>query len=542
LIVRSLQQEERVPPTDPIVQIDSGRLSATSGADGVTAFKGIPYAKPPIGDLRWRAPQPPEPWAGVRRADTFGPRCVQPSRRENSISYYGPEQESEDCLFLNVWTAAAGAGEKRPVMVWLHGGAFYVGSGAIALFDGAYLANRGTVVVTVNYRLGRLGFLAHPELTRESGFSGNYGLLDQIAALQWVKHNIAAFGGDPDCVTVFGQSAGSISGSLLMASPLAKGLFHRVIGQSGALFGPVAESCNTGDSIQSLAAAERTGFEFARALGARSLAELRARPAREIQFSHRRGGTGSGANNNPSDPARGVFDTNWPIVDGRVLPESPFDLFAHGRQNDVPLLAGVVANEGATMPSIDTLHAFEAQARADFGEGADRFLQLYSAGSDSQARDASRTAFSYRNFYWQNFCWMRLQASTGKAPIYAYEFTHAPPIPARATYDENATDKFGAFHGSEIPYIFRTFGVRDWAWTEADATLADTISSYWRNFARTGDPNATGLPHWPRYELPEELTMEFGDAAKPRPIRNLARLAFWDAFYEGQRHRSRAAA
>ena len=217
-----------------------------------------------------------------------------------------------------------------------------------------------------------------------------------------------------------------------MASPLAKGLLHRVIGQSGALFGPVAESCNTGDSIQSLAAAERTGLEFARALGARSLAELRARPAREIQFSHRRGGTGSGANNNPSDPARGVFDTNWPIVDGHVLPESPFDLFAHGRQNDVPLLAGVVANEGATMPSIDTLHAFEAQARADFGEGADRFLQLYSAGSDSQARDASRTAFSYRNFYWQNFCWMRLQASTGKAPIYAYEFTHAPPIPARA--------------------------------------------------------------------------------------------------------------
>ena len=526
-----------MPPTDPIVQIDSGRLSATSGADGVTAFKGIPYAKPPIGDLRWRAPQPPEPWAGVRRADTFGPRCVQPSRRENSISYYGPEQESEDCLFLNVWTAAAGAGEKRPVMVWLHGGAFYVGSGAIALFDGAYLANRGTVVVTVNYRLGRLGFLAHPELTRESGFSGNYGLLDQIAALQWVKHNIAAFGGDPDCVTVFGQSAGSISGSLLMASPLAKGLFHRVIGQSGALFGPVAESCNTGDSIQSLAAAERTGLEFARALGARSLAELRARPAREIQFSHRRGGTGSGANNNPSDPARGVFDTTWADRRWSRRPRVRPDLFAHGRQNDVPLRR-VVANEGATMPSIDTPHARGTGARR-FGEGADRFLQLYSAGSDSQARDASRTAFSYRNFYWQNFCWMRLQASTGKAPIYAYEFTHAPPIQARATYDENATDKFGAFHGSEIPissHLRRPDSGR------GRRHLADTISSYWGNFARTGDPNATDLPHWPRYELPEELTMEFGDAAKPRPIRNLARLAFWDAFYEGQRHRSRAAA
>ena len=298
-----------MPPTDPIVQIDSGRLSATSGADGVTAFKGIPYAKPPIGDLRWRAPQPPEPWAGVRRADTFGPRCVQPSRRENSISYYGPEQESEDCLFLNVWTAAAGAGEKRPVMVWLHGGAFYVGSGAIALFDGAYLANRGTVVVTVNYRLGRLGFLAHPELTRESGFSGNYGLLDQIAALQWVKHYIAAFGGDPDCVTVFGQSAGSISGSLLMASPLAKGLFHRVIGQSGALFGPVAESCNTG--IRSSRSPRRADRPRVRARARRSLSG-RAACATRARSSFRTGAAAPvPAPNNPSDPARGVFDTNW---------------------------------------------------------------------------------------------------------------------------------------------------------------------------------------------------------------------------------------
>jgi para-nitrobenzyl esterase len=531
-----------VPPTDPIVETDTGKLSGVAGADGVAAFKGIPYARPPIGDLRWRAPQSPPAWTGIRRADAFGPRCVQPSRRENSISYFGPEQESEDCLFLNVWTPTSNAGEKLPVMVWLHGGAFYVGSGALALFNGEYVASRGTVVVTVNYRLGRLGFLAHPELTRESGFSGNYGLLDQIAALQWVARNIAAFGGDPGCVTIFGQSAGSISGSLLMASPLAKGLFHRVIGQSGALFGPVADSCNTGDSIQSLAAAERTGLEFARALGARSLADLRVRPAREIQLAHRRGGTGSGDHNNPSDPARGVFDTNWPIVDGRVLPESPFDLFSRGKQNDVPLLSGVVTNEGATMPGVDTLHAFEAQARADHGEAADRFLALYSAGSDGQARDASRTAFSYRNFYWQNFCWARVQARTGKAPIYTYEFTHVPPIPVRATYDENASDKFGAFHGSEIPYIFRTFSVRDWAWTEADAVLSDTISSYWLNFARTGDPNAAGLPQWPRYELPGELTMEFGDVVKPRPIRNLARLEFWDTFYQRQRHRGRAAA
>jgi para-nitrobenzyl esterase len=282
--------------------------------------------------------------------------------------------------------------------------------------------------------------------------------------------------------------------------------------------------------------------EFAHALGAKTLAELRARPAREIQLAHRRGGTGSGTNNNPSDAARGVFDTNWPIVDGHVLPQSPFELFSQGRQNDVALLSGVVANEGGTMPCVEGLHAFEAQARADHGEQADRFLQLYPAGSDREARDASRTAFSYRNFYWQNFCWNELQARTGRAPVYAYEFTRLPPMPAKADYDENTPDKFGAFHGSEIPYVFRTFSVRDWAWSETDTMLADTISSYWLNFARTGDPNAAGLPPWPMYDASARTTMELGDAVKARPIRNLPRLTFWDAFYGAQRQRNPLAA
>jgi para-nitrobenzyl esterase len=531
-----------VPLSNKLIDIESGKLSGVDCRDGVVAFKGVPYAKPPLGELRWRAPQRHEAWTGVRPANAFGPRCVQPSRRENSISYFGPEPESEDCLFLNVWTAAKDPDAKLPVMVWFHGGAFYIGSGALSLFNGEYLANRGVVIVTVNYRLGRLGFLAHSELTKESGFSGNYGLLDQIAALQWIQRNIAAFGGDPGNVTIFGQSAGSISGSLLMASPLATGLFHRVIGQSGALFGPVAESCNTGDSIQSLKAAEHTGLDFARALGAGSLAALRARPAREIQFAQRRGGTGSGANNNPSDTARGVFDTNWPIVDGHVLPESPFDLFIQRRQSDVPLLLGVVANEGATMPRVESLHAFEAQARADHGEEADHFLRLYPAGSDGQARDASRTAFSYRNFYWQAFCWARLQSGNGKSPVYSYQFTKHSPIPANGDYDENTPDKFGAFHGSEIPYIFHTFGVRDWPWTEADAALADTISSYWLNFARAGNPNAAGLPHWPAYDATAQMTMELGDAVRAVPIHNLARLEFWNAFYTAQRGRNRIAA
>jgi len=520
------------------VEVASGRLAGVALADGVWAFRGIPYAKPPLAALRWRAPQPVEPWPGVRRADAFAPRCVQPNRRANSISYFGPEAESEDCLYLNVWSAAK-AGDRRPVMVWIYGGAFYVGSGALPLFNGEFLARAGAVIVTINYRIGRLGFLAHPELTQESGFSGNYGLIDQIAALGWVKRNIAEFGGDPGCVTVFGQSAGSISGSLLMASPLAKALFHRVIGQSGALFGPVAASCNTGDSIQSLAAAERTGAEFARKLGAASLAELRTRAAHDIQLLHRPGATGDG---NAALAVRGEFDTNWPVVDGVVLPESPHALFAQGRQNDVPVLLGTTANEGATMPFVASVQALREQARADHGERAGRFLELYPARADAEARLASRTAFSYRNFYWQNWTWARLQARTGTAPVFYYQFTRAPPIPPQANYAENPPEQFGAFHCAEIPYVFRNLAIRDWPWSEVDRRLSDTISRYWLNFAGTGDPNGDGLPRWPRFDAGAQMTMEFGDETRPAPMRDLPRLEFWDAFYAAKRGEERFAA
>jgi para-nitrobenzyl esterase len=520
---------------DCIVEIGSGRLSGTTSAvSGVHIFKGIPYAAAPVGDLRWRGPQPVAPWIGVRPAETYGPRCVQPDRREDSISYYGPERESEDCLYLNVWSAAV-AGDKAPVMVWFHGGAYFVGSGALPIFDGAPLAAAGAVIVTVNYRLGRLGFLAHPELTREAGFSGNYGLLDQIAALRWVKANIAAFGGDPARVTIFGQSAGSISCSVLMASPLAKGLFHRVIGQSGALFGPVKDTCDTGDSIQTLAAAEQTGVSFAENLGAASLAALRAMPASQIQFAARRGGTGSGANNNPADDERGVFDMNWPILDGRVLPRAPYEIYSRGQQNDVPLLLGTAANEGATMPSQSTRERYFSQVRAEQGERAERLLELFPASSDDEARIASRTAFSYRNFYWQNWTWARLQALTGKESVFYYRFAHAPPIPSTERFAETATHEFGAFHCAEIPYVFRTLDARAWNWTEADRALSETVSRYWLNFAASGDPNGAGLPAWPKYDRAAQLTMEFDAVARVAPMANLPRLEFWDSFYAAQR-------
>jgi para-nitrobenzyl esterase len=520
---------------DCAVQIESGRLRGAASAEpGVCVFKGIPYAAPPLGDLRWRSPQPAVPWQGERSALAFGPRCVQPNRREHSISYYGPEAENEDCLYLNVWSGAA-AGGKLPVMVWFHGGAFFVGSGGLPPFDGARLARSGAVIVTVNYRLGRLGFLAHPELTREAGSSGNYGLLDQIAALRWVQRNIAAFGGDPARVTILGQSAGSISCSVLMASPLAKGLFHRVVGQSGALFGPVKDTCDTGDSIQSLSAAEEMGAAFGESLGARSLAALRAVPASQIQLAARRGGTGSGANNNPANDERGVFDMNWPILDGHVLPHSPYEIFGAGRQNDVPLLLGTVANEGATMPSAPSRDAYFNQVRAEHGERAARLLELFPATSDDEARIASRTAFSYRNFYWQNWTWARLQVLTGKSPVFYYRFAHAPPIPSTTKFAETATSELGAFHCAEIPYIFRTLGTRDWNWTKTDQALSDAISQYWLNFATGGDPNGPGLPEWPKFDRTAQLTMNFGDVPQAAPIADLPRLEFWESFYAARR-------
>ena len=267
------------------VRIESGLLLGTTSADGmVRVFKGVPYAKPPVGNLRWRAPQQFNAWDGVRPAKVFWPRCLQPSRLHTSIQYFGPEPEGEDCLYLNVWTAAHSSDERRPVMIWVHGGAFYLGSGALPIFDGEALARKGVVVVTVNYRLGRLGFMAHPELSAESEHrvSGNYGWLDLIAALQWVQRNIGGFGGDAGCVTLFGQSIGSQTVCAFMTSPLTRGLYHRAIGQSGGALGLPGRT--GGGSMLMLDAAEKAGAAFARKLGANSIAELRAKPADEIQL------------------------------------------------------------------------------------------------------------------------------------------------------------------------------------------------------------------------------------------------------------------
>jgi len=381
---------------------------------------------------------------------------------------------SEDCLYLNVWTAAR-TGERRPVLVYIHGGAFNEGSGAVAVYDGTSLAARGLVVVTINYRLGVLGFLAHPELSAEAAYggSGNYGLLDQVAALRWVQRNIAAFGGDPGNVTIAGQSAGAMSVYLLTASPLASGLFHRAISQSGpgglAAFG----RASTRGLATRLAEAEANGAAFASENGAASLAALRALPVNAL--------------------LAGVPAMRFgPVIDGYLLPDEVGAIYATGAQNDVPLLTGFNADEASAFPGYGrtTAAAFAHTARQRFGPQADEFLALYPVPSDAEAGEAQKA--SQRDMAAVALSLLiEERAQTATTDAYLYFFARGIPWPDRP--------EFGAFHTAEVPYVFGTLDVLDRPWEPADRALADAVASYWINFATSGDPNGPGLPAWPPY-------------------------------------------
>jgi para-nitrobenzyl esterase len=484
------------------VRLDTGLVSGVPGVSPeVRVFKSIPYAAPPIGDLRWREPQPPAAWKGVRKADQFGPICPQlpyvPGSFYQMEYFQGPQPPmSEDCLYLNVWTAAKSARERRPVMVWIHGGGNVQGYGSEPCFDGEAFARKGVVLVTINYRLGIFSCFAHPDLSKESPHhvSGNYGELDQITALQWVKRNIAAFGGDPANVTIFGQSSGGASVNRLLVSPLAKGLFQRVICESAAVW-------NSRDSKATLAQMEQRGLAFAGTNGVHSLKELRALSVTNLLAGF----------------AKIRFDPN---IDGYVLPELAVDIFARGGQTAMPMLLGANSDEGEFTPI--KAATFIAETRKRFGADADEFLKLYPAGSDAEAAQSKHDARRDESFAGER-AQAAAQAVLGQ-PVWLYYFDRKPPGHDR--------DRYGAFHAAELEYVFNTLNATDRPWEDTDRQLASLIISYWVNFAATGNPNGPDLPAWPAYDPRTDHCMELGDTVASRAIPDKVRLNFLKHFLD----------
>ncbi len=474
------------PVSNAVVETQAGAVEG-SVVNGVSVWRGIPFAAAPVGRLRWRAPQPPRKWSGVRRADKFSPICLQ-------RGMYPPdaprEPMSEDCLYLNIWAPAAAKPRGLPVMVWIYGGGLENGSASTPLYRGDRLARRGVVVVTFNYRLGVFGFLAHPELTRESPHesSGNYGLLDQIAALGWVRRNIAGFGGDPDRITIFGQSSGSISISVLTASPLARGLFRRAIGESGGLFEPIELSSGYG-----LRGAETAGKEFAHAAHAASIARLRAMPAARLLAI-------------PFGPHA--------VIDHYLLDRSPYDVYRAHRENRVALLIGSNANEGAfflTGRRIDPAN-YTQELSEDFPSWFVDLLAPSPGATPATAHDAAARFEGDMRFRWDMWSWARLAARGGE-PVFLYEFSRAPHFRPRTFYAG-----LGATHGVEMFYLFGHLWPAVANWTAQDRALAGSVESYWTNFAKTGDPNDSGVPRWPRFDGGHGTLMVLGARVYAAPV------------------------
>jgi para-nitrobenzyl esterase len=483
-------------------EVDGGRIDGVREG-GLTVYKGVPFAAPPVGDFRWRPPQPPQPWVGGRRADAFAPACMQ-----TGVSMPGetPPAVSEDCLYLNVWTPADGKDARLPVLVWIYGGGFSNGSTSMPLYWGDRLARKGVVVVTIAYRVGPFGFLAHPALTRESPqrSSGNYGLMDQVAALQWVQRNIAAFGGDAKRVTIAGQSAGSMSVNILMASPAARGLFQRAIGQSGGFLEPVQLAPRF-----VLAHAERDGEAYAASLGASSIAAMRALSAAALLAKPMPGGA-------------------HPVIEPVVLPEPPFDVFAAGRQSDVPLLVGSNAEEARALVDVTNVKAatFGADIEKAFGKLPPPLIAAYPYANDAEAR-AARIAFeSDLRFRWNMWAWARLHRTTGKSKVFAYNFAQKPPFP-----EGSPRAGWGASHFAELWYAFDHLDQEPWRWSVADRRLAATISDYWVNFVKTGDPNAGGLPAWPAFEKANGPVLTLGEPMAAGDVGGLKALQVFDDVY-----------
>ncbi|WP_202910523.1 carboxylesterase/lipase family protein [Hymenobacter sediminis] len=511
----------------PQVKTANGVLEGLVTANGIRTFKGVPFAAPPVGELRWKAPQPVQNWTEVRPAKAFGPRAMQlpvfgdMNFRSNGVS--------EDCLYLNVWTPAKSSKEKLPVLVYFYGGGFIAGDGSEPRYDGESMARRGIVAVTVNYRLGVFGFLSHPELTKESPnkASGNYGFQDQTAALRWVQQNIAAFGGDPKQVTVAGESAGSMSVSAQMASPLSKNLFARAIGESGSML-------NTGFGPVPLAEGEQAGVAFATSLGATSLAALRALPAQQLLEAAGKPGTPRFA----------------PTLDGYFFPQKPAAIFAAGQQARVPLLVGWNSQEMGYQallgPLSPTPEIFRQAVQKLYGERAEEVMKHYPAATPEQAEQAATDLAGDRFISYSTWKWADAHAQTSGKPVYRY--IYARPRPAMVPEMGNATTGLaggvvkqapnaapappakGAVHSAEIEYALGNLpGNKVFAWTPDDYKVSETMQSYFANFIKTGNPNGKGLPTWP-VTTPGQASqlLRINVTTKAEPEQHRARYLFLD--------------
>lgn len=460
-----------------------GALSADSS---LRIFRSVPFAAPPVGELRWKPPQPVPHWSGVRKATEYGAHCVQ-GQVFSDIAPRGKEM-SEDCLSLTVWTPAKPSSKRLPVYLWFYGGGFAAGAEDEPRYDGESLAKQGIVVVNANYRLGVFGFLAHPELTKESPHhaSGNYGMLDQVAALEWVRKNIAAFNGDPDKVTIGGESAGSLSVSALMASPLSRDLIHQAVGESGAFFGTVG-----GNAVPSLETTEKQGEKFAAAAGASSLADLRAKPAADLLAIASKQNSGF---------------SFWPSVDGYFLPEDPQKIYAAGKQAHVPLLAGWNQDEVRMMvllnPVKPNAKTFPDELRRQFKDKTDEALKLYPAATDAEAMQSAGDLASDNFIVYGTWKWIDEQAKTGK-PVYRFEFDRQVPI--AEAMKNTGLKTVGAAHATELEYVFNMLDSKKADWQPKDRKTAEAMNKYWGNFIRTGDPNGDGLPKWPDYSKTREV-------------------------------------
>jgi para-nitrobenzyl esterase len=459
------------------VKVEGGFVSGVvSGKGEIHSFKGIPFAAPPVGVLRWKAPQPVVAWQGVRVCDRFGPSPMQNKPEPFSMwsqEFLIPaEPISEDCLYLNIWTGAKSPREKRPVLVWIYGGGFGSGGAGAPIYDGEAIARKGIIFVSVNYRVGVFGFFAHPELTKESPnhASGNYGLMDQIAGLKWVQNNIAAFGGDPNNVTIAGQSAGSMSVNCLVASPLAKGLFEKAIAESGAEFIK---------QIPSLSGGEGEGRRFMQQMKLGSIAALRAIPAEELQKQQ--------------------GNLRGPIIDGYVLPDAIFNIFNAGKENRVSLLTGWNEDEGLMDGPVMNAADFIRDTHIRYGVNAGSLLHYYPAQTDSQALVSQLKLSRDLIFGVENYTFANVESGQG-AKVFVYRFVRKPPATGEYL-------KYGAFHTAEVPYAYDNLQFVNRPWEQVDHTLADLMSSYWANFARTGNPNGKGLPVWEAYSRSTQRVM-----------------------------------